>query len=519
VDQFRYDYLERFADLFGAGGFKRLMNEGAVFTDANYELLPTYTAVGHAAIFSGSVPAQNGIVGNLYYDRRTGKQRVMVADDEARLVTSAGVGAAGVASPRTLIGTTIGDQMRFATNFRSKVVAISLKDRSAVLAAGQRPNGAYWFGDANGEFVSSDYYGKELSKWVRDFNAVSRADKWFGTTWDRSLPADAYTRAQQGSVEIQKSVLGRKFPYTVNGGLDKPGPQFYAAFQITPFASEYLAMFARAAIDGESLGSDEFPDLLSVSFSSPDLCGHYYGPDSQETVDTYARLDKTIAELLDYVDKRIGLANTVIAVSGDHGVAPIPEYMASKGVDAARLSPREMIDNVNKALSARFGLEKAVVAFVNEQLYFDLKQIADKKLDPREVENEAAAVVMTTPGVLTCFTRTQLINSQVPATPIGRRVINGFNRERCGDVWIITRPFSFFTEGSLATTHGSPYNYDSHVPIILFGSGVRGGKYNDPASPADIAPTLAALLGVEPPSNRVSRVLTEAVAGKPTAKP
>jgi arylsulfatase A-like enzyme len=443
----------------------------------------------------------------------------MVADDEARLVTSAGVGAPGAASPRVLIGTTIGDQMRLATNFKSKVVAVSLKDRSAVLPAGQRPNGAYWFGDLNGEFVSSDYYGKELPKWVRDFNASNRPDKWFGATWDRSLPADAYNRAQQETVEIQSSVLGRKFPYKVTGGLDKPGPQFYTAFQITPFASEYLASFARAAVEAESLGADEFPDLLSVSFSSPDLCGHYYGPDSQETVDTYARLDKTIAEFLDFIDKRVGLANIVIAVSGDHGVAPIPEYMASKGYDAARLQPRGMLDNVNKALSARFGLEKAVVAFVNEQLYFDQKQIADKKLDPREVENEAAAVVMTTSGVVACFTRTQLLNGQVPAGPIGRRVLNGFNRERCGDVWIVTRPFSFFSEGNLPTTHGSPYNYDSHVPIILFGLGVRGGRYNEPASPADIAPTIAALLGVEPPSNRVGRVLNEAVAARATVKP
>jgi predicted AlkP superfamily pyrophosphatase or phosphodiesterase len=519
VDQFRYDYLERFGDLFGAGGFRRLINEGAVFTDANYEHMPTYTAVGHAAIFSGSVPAQNGIVGNLYYDRRSGKQRVIVSDDDAHLVTSSGVGAAGAASPRVLIGTTIGDQMRLATNFKSKVVAVSLKDRSAVLPAGQRPNGAYWFGEANGEFVSSDYYAKELPKWVRDFNSSTRPDKWFGATWDRSLAADAYNRAQQDSVEVQSSVLGRKFPYKVTGGLDKPGPQFNTAFLITPFASEYLASFARAAVEGESLGTDEFPDLLSVSFSSPDLCGHYYGPDSQETVDTYARLDKTIAELLDFIDKRVGLANTVIAVTGDHGVAPVPEYMASKGYAAARLQPRGMIDSVDKALSERFGLEKAVVAFVNDQLYFDQNQIGDKKLDPREVENAAAAVVMSTPGVVSCFTRTQLLNAQVPAGPIGRRIMNGFNRDRCGDVWLVTRPFFFFTEGTLPTTHGSPYSYDSHVPVILFGSGVHAGRYNEPASPADIAPTIAALLGVEPPSNRVARVLSEAIAGRAAVKP
>src|SRR5712692_5527373 len=307
VDQFRYDYLERFGDLFGGGGFKRLMNEGALFTSANYDYVPTYTACGHAAIFSGSVPAQNGIVGNSWFDRESGKVHVMVIDDSAHLITGNGLSGKGAsASPRYLLGTTIGDQMRLASNFQSKVIAASLKDRAAVLPGGQRPNGAFWFNEVNGEFVSSDYYFKELPAWVKKFDATDRPDKYFGMKWDRALPADAYKRAQSENLPLEHSPLGSHFPYAVTGGEDKPGQRFYTAFEYSPFASEYLAEFAKAAVEGESLGADSFPDLLSISFWSPELVGHSYGPDSQEIEDTYIRLDRVMADLLNYIDKKIG---------------------------------------------------------------------------------------------------------------------------------------------------------------------------------------------------------------------
>jgi len=520
VDQFRYDYVERLADLFGSGGFRRLLNEGAFFVDANYEHLPTYTAVGHAAIFTGSVPALNGIVGNAYYDRKSRRIRIMVADDSARLVTSAGASSeAGAVSPRSLIGTTLGDQMRLATKFQSKVIAVSLKDRAAILPGGQRPNGAYWFSEADGEFVSSDYYTRQLPEWVRKFNAEKRPDKYFGKSWERLLPADAYARAQDTNLDIQTSALGPKFPHLIKGSATAPDAKFYDAFEITPFASDYLAQFAEAAVQAEQLGADQYPDLLAISFSSPDLCGHYYGPDSQEIVDTYARLDRTIGELLEFLDKKVGLANMLIAVTGDHGVAPVPEYEQSVGVDAMRLSARDLQNAVSKSLSARYGLENGVLAFVNGQLYLDQNQILEKKLDPAEVERSAGEAALSAPGVVSYFTRSQILSGAMPAGPISRRVTNGFNAERSGDVWVITRPFSFYPEAPLATTHGTPYNYDSHVPVIIVGKGIKAGKYFAPASPADIAPTLAALLGIEPPSNRYGRVLSESIVEKSVTRP
>jgi len=512
VDQFRYDYLERFGDLYGAGGFRRLMNQGALFTNANYDYVPTFTACGHAAISSGSVPALNGIVGNSWFDRESGKVRVMVADDSAHLITGSGVSArGGAASPRTLIGTTIGDQMRLANNFQSKVVTASLKDRSAVLPGGQRPTGAFWFNEASGEFVSSDYYFKELPAWVKKFDAGERPDKYFGMKWERVLPAAAYTRAQAENLPLQRSSVGSRFPYVVTGGEDKPGPKFYSSFTYTPFASEYLAAFGKAAVEAESLGADEYPDLLSISFSSPDLTGHYYGPDSQEIVDTFIRLDRVIADLLSYIDKRVGLANTIVAMTGDHGVAPIPEYLRSKGFDAARIPGRDISDAANKALGARFGEGKWVINFINDQLYLDQKLIAEKKVDPAEAERVAGEAALAAEGVVNYFTRTQIVGGRMPGGPIARRVTNGFNRERSGDVWLIAKPLSFFAEGELPTTHGSAYNYDTHVPVLIAGAGVRPGRYNGDCSPSDIAPTLAAMLGIEPPSNRTGRVLVEAL--------
>jgi len=310
VDQFRYDYLERFGDLFGSRGFRRLMNEGALFTNANYDYVPTVTACGHAAIFSGSVPALNGIVGNAWFDRESGKVRVMVADDSAHHVTGKATSArGGAASPRTLIGTTIGDQMRLANNFQSKVVTASLKDRSAVLPGGQRPNGAFWLSQADGEFVSSDYYFKELPAWVKKFDAGDRVDKSFGMKWERALPAEAYRRAQAENLSLQRSALGARFPY--------------------------------------------------------------------------------------------------------------------------------VSDAANKALGARFGEGKWVINSINDQLYLDQKLIAEKKVDPAEAERVAGEAALAADGMVNYFTRTQIVGGRMPGGPVARRVTNGFNRERSGDVWLI----------------------------------------------------------------------------------
>jgi len=518
VDQFRYDFVERFSGLFGPGGFRRLVDEGAFFTNANYVHTPTYTAPGHAAIFTGSIPAQNGIVGNNWYDRDAGQEKVMVSDDSAKIVTSYGTQsythATKPASPRILLGTTIGDQMRLSNGFRSKVIALSFKDRAAVLPGGREANGAYWFDASSGGFVTSDYYLKELPEWVNRFNAEREPDKAFGRVWDRALAPSAYQLTQGVTTEVKGSPLGRHFPYTITAGASSPNEDYYKAFQYTPFASEYLEDFAKAAVEGEALGADEYPDLLAISFSTPDLVGHSYGPDSEEIEDTYVRLDRVIADWLQYLDRKIGLANIVIAVTGDHGVCPVPRLLSLNKLDAEVIDPNRCKNAAEEALKARFGGDKWVLALVNDQLYLDVKLMTQQKADPAEAERVAAQALLGVPGVAACFTRTQILSGQMAPGWITQRVSNGFNAKRSGDVWLITKPFHFVGEGEIATTHGSPYDYDTHVPLILFGAGIHANRYFSECSPSDIAPTLCALLGVEPPSNRSGRVLVEALAGR-----
>jgi predicted AlkP superfamily pyrophosphatase or phosphodiesterase len=515
VDQFRYDFLERFKASFGAGGFRRLMDQGALFTNANYNYMPTYTAPGHAAVFTGAGPAQNGIVGNNWYDRATDSERVMVSDPDAKVVTSYGTQsytkATKPASPRVLNSTTFGDQMRLATNFHSKVVSMSYKDRSAVLPGGRNANGAYWFDASSGTFVSSDYYFREMPAWVNRFNSQHKPDVYFGKVWDRMLDAKAYETTQGVTTDVKGSPLGRHFPYRVTGGEEKPGEEYYKAFQYTPFASETLADFAKAAIEGEELGADAYPDLLAISFSTPDLVGHAYGPDSEEVEDTYIRLDRVIADLLDYIDSKVGLSTTLIAVTGDHGVSPVPRLLNLNRQDAEVIEPARCRAAVNDALKARFGGDNWVLALVNDQVYLDRKVTAAQKADPAEAERVVADTLMGVPGVAAAYTRTQILSGQLPSSPLGQRMANGFNPARSGDVWLITKPFHFIAEGEISTTHGSGYDYDTHVPIILRGPAIQAGRYYQECSPVDIAPTFCALLGVEPPASRTGRVLAEAL--------
>src|SRR5436305_1696880 len=430
VDQFRYDFLERFADLFGNDGFKRLMNGGAFFTNANYDYVPTVTAAGHAAVHTGSVPAMNGVNGNIIIDPETGKSVTFVFDPATHVVNNNGIDdKAASASPRNMYGTTIGDQLRLSNNFQSKVISLSQKDRAAILPGGHKPNGALWYSAAVGGFISSDYYYKELPAWAKKFNDTVRPDKYFNMKWERSLPAEAYRRAMPGHIAEQQRPLGEDFPYTINGGLDKPGPKFYSQFEYTPFVSEYLENFAEAAIDGEALGADDYPDLLAVSFSAPDLVGHAYGPDSPEIVDLYARLDRTVANLLKFIDHRVGMANTLIAVTGDHGVAPIPKLMEMRGYAGEVIPSKSIEQAVNQALKARFGGDNWMVTFANDQLFLNHKPMEQLKADPAEVERLAGEAALKVKGVAYYFRRTQIIEGRTRVGDPARRGTDGLNRE------------------------------------------------------------------------------------------
>jgi predicted AlkP superfamily pyrophosphatase or phosphodiesterase len=507
IDQFRYDYLTRFEDLFEERGFRRLLREGAVFTNANYNYVPTVTAPGHAAFMSGSIPALNGIIGNDWFDRETGKTVMSISDSSVKLLGGFGEEAA---SPSRLIGSTLGDQLRLSNNGQSKVVGVAFKDRAAILPVGKHPNGAYWFNSTSGTFVSSTYYFPDLPGWAKEFNQNNRPDKYFGVRWDRLLPEVAYQRSQPDDSPYEKSPRGNKFPHILDGDESKPGKVFYERFRETPFANEYTAAFAKAAVEGEKLGQDDYTDLLTVSFSANDSVGHSFGPYSQEVEDMTLRTDRILADLFKFIDEKVGLANTIIVLTGDHGVAPVPEHSQAIGLGGGRFASKSLTSAIQSALDKRFGEAAWIRATVNGNIYFDYDVIEKKKVNRQEIERAGCEAALKFQGVGQCFTRTQLLFGPLPPGGYAAQVARGFNAERSGDMVIVVKPF-YLQRTEYGTSHSTPYSYDTHVPVIFYGAGIVAGSYANPSSPSDIAPTLSTLLKIEPPSNTVGRVLTEAI--------
>jgi predicted AlkP superfamily pyrophosphatase or phosphodiesterase len=533
VDQFRYDYIERFGDLFVENGIKRLMREGASWVNANYDHTPTYTGPGHATMMTGAWPSETGIIANDWPDRESGRVVNCVSDSNVKLL--GGEGTEAGSSPRRLMVSTLGDELRLATNDRSKVIGISLKDRSAILPGGRRANAAYWFSGRSGNMVSSDYYFRELPAWVTKFNASRPVDKFFGAKWDRLLPEAEYLKRAGVDAAPWEKVPARindtnAFPHVITGGAKTPGRQFYDELDTTPFANELLLEFTEQALDSEGLGEDQDTDVLSISFSANDYVGHRFGPYSHEVMDVSLRVDRQIASLLDFVNKRVGLRNTAVIFTADHGVAPFLEQSNAIGLDGLLVQNTEILRVIRTAIRERFGKKGETSdttadyiqrfaerdGFRNGQLYFNRAALKRDGIDPAEAERVAGEAGMTVVGISRYFTRTQLERGAIPpGDQIARRILHGFYPRRSGDVLFVHDAFKQFGDPD-PHHHGSPYSYDTHVPLIIMGSGMRPGRYFEAASPADIAPTLAALLGVQSPSNATGRILIEAMV---TPKP
>src|SRR5215203_1750322 len=532
VDQFRYDYLDRFGDLFVSNGLQRLLRDGASWTQSNYDHMPTYTAPGHGTMMTGAYPAESGIVGNEWLDRATGKRVTSVSDDTTKLLGD-NPNAYG-ASPRRLMTSTVGDELRLATNDRAKVIGISVKDRSSILPAGRHANAAYWFSTNSGNMVSSTYYFNQLPAWVATFNSAKPADKFFKAKWERLLPEAEYTRRAGPDSTTWENVPSSSgdtnaFPHTVNGRGTTPDNTFYLALDFSPFSNDLLVSFTQQAITNEQLGQDDDTDVLTVSFSANDYVGHRYGPYSQEVMDVTLRVDRNIATLLEFVDSRVGLANTLVAFTADHGVSPIPEQAAALGLGGARLKTADLFPVIGKAMSARYNPQGKTPDpsadyllkyseggtmrewFINSNLYFNYDALSRDGVDVEEFSQVVVRAALNVPGIARCFTRVQLLRGATSITdPIERRVLHGFSPSRSGDIVFVPEPFKYL--GDLITaTHGSAYTYDTHVPTIIMGAGVNAGRYTEAATPADIAPTLSALLRVTPPSNATGRVLIEAL--------
>jgi predicted AlkP superfamily pyrophosphatase or phosphodiesterase len=520
VDQFRYDYLERFGDLFGAGGLRRLLRDGASWAECNYDHVPTETAPGHATMMTGAWPSETGIIANLWFDRAEGKSVENVRDDSVRLL-GGGAGEAA-SSPRNLLASTLGDQLKMATGGRARVVGVSSKNRAAILPAGRMADAAYWYSTLTGAFVSSTYYFDRLPDWAAGFNAARPADKLFGAKWERLLPAAEYERrAGRDDAPWEKAADNSSyvFPHVMDGGLKGPGPAFYGALDYSPYSNDLVLSFAEAALINEKLGADEETDVLTVSFSANDIVGHRYGPYSHEAMDITLRVDRQIARLLEVVDARVGLSNTVVAFTADHGVAPSPEQAVEMGLPGGRVNPADILTAVRNRLRARYGkpgdkdtTADYVQTFSNYQIYFNRAALERDGVGAEEAERVAGEALLTVPGVARYFTRTQLLAGAVsPSDALARRVLHGYNQKRSGDVVVIQEAYKYISSAAGGATHGTPYAYDTHVPLVIMGGGVAPGRYLNPSTPADIAPTLARILNVEPPSNAVGRVLTEAI--------
>jgi hypothetical protein len=479
VDQFRYDYLTRFRGEY-AGGFKRLLAGGAVYTNARYEHFPTVTAVGHSTILSGATPSLSGIVGNDWYDRDAGKQTTSVQDDNEKIVGGSGeVGA----SPRRLLVSTVGDELKMGFGKQCHVAGISLKDRAAILPVGHMADAAYWFEARSGAMVTSTYYMPTLPDWVKEFNR-SGTNRYRGAEWmGRKLPSDA----------------------KVNGVLAS-----------SPFGNEFLEEFAERLIDAERFGADSSTDLLSVSFSSIDYVGHSFGPNSPEVRDMCIRLDAVIEKLFRFVDARVGLRNVVFLLLSDHGVAPMPEFLAANRMPGGRLAPRIVQDSVEQALTKQYGAAKWILSPSEHSVTLNYAAIEEKKLNYEEVVRVARDAILPIPHVLRVYTKPQLINGGVLEDQFGRRVMESFHLRRSADLYIFLEAYWIF--GRSGTTHGTAYNYDSHVPVILMGPGIHPGQYNRNVAVNDVAPTLSTLMEIETPSGSVGHVLTECLETYPASK-
>lgn len=522
VDQFNYNYLARYQDKFANGGFRLLMDNGANFQNCRYKQATTLTAVGHSVVSAGAYPWSTGIVANNWYDRRKEKEVESTADESVQLIGGNGVGA----SAKALLGTTIGDEMKLATNGRSKVISCSLKDRAALFMAGKSANSAYWWDERTGNFVSSSQFGVQLSDWVRVFNDRKIPDSYFSRPWQRLLSDSSYLASTRDDYTYEHAIPGdgRQFPHVITGGASACGQQYYSAFAASPFANQMLADFAKEAVDKEGLGQHQDPDLLAISFSATDLVGHAFGPDSQETEDMILRLDQTLANLFQYLNQRIGMDKCLIVLCADHGVMPIPELLKERGLEAGRIDPKSFKTLLDSALDQKLGNDDWISSFQPPNLYLNLNTIDKQKYRQPDVEALAAKLSHSIAGVGDVYTAFQFFMNQLPSGPHAQAAQKSYYWGRSGELYIMPKPGYIFSSEPTGTSHGSPYGYDAQVPLLIMGPAVQAGRYTNDASPADIAPTIAAFLGINAPSQSEGRVLTECVGqvfgpGRPLSNP
>ncbi len=527
VDQLRGDLPGRYLDRMGEGGFRYLLNEGVVFANAHHTHANTETIVGHTTLATGATPAVHGMIGNVWFDRGSGEMTYNIEDERYPLLTKgADVDKSTEAdptqkmartegrSPATILSSTFGDELAISTVGKAKVFGVSIKDRGAVSMAGHAGK-AYWFSKAAQQWVTSSFYYKEYPEWVNALNASSPAKRYANTSWELLHDRSTYWFGDRDDQEweLDLPLFGRVFPHQY-GPADGKGFSTYLTF--SPAGDELTLDFAKALIENEAIGADAVTDYLSVSFSSNDYVGHMFGPSSLESEDNLLRLDRTLAALLEYVDENVGLDNTLFVLSADHGGPEAPPDMQQYGFESRYVDPESWETEAGfAALKNRFGIGKELIQHFNPPyVYLDRELIAEKGLSQGDVEEAVAAELIKFDGIALAVSSTAMKSGQLPDTSLLRLVLNNFSPRRSGDVYVVFSPNCFISEfdgAAVAVTHGSPWRYDTFVPVIFAGAGLEPRTVYREIHTVDVAPTLAAAVGAKPPSGTRGHVLVEVV--------
>ena len=510
IDQMCYDYLYRFESKFSENGFKKLMKGGMNCHNTQYNYVPTYTGPGHASIYTGSTPGNHGIVANEWYVRSRKTETNCVGDSLVKTVGSNSDD--GQKSPRNLIANTITDQLRL-TYTNSKVISVSIKDRSAILPGGHLSNGSYWYDYATGGFVTSSFFMKELPPWVSEFNMEKRADNYLKQSWNTLYPVSSYTESGPDNSPYEQLLGGKKtaeFPYDLKAMSKHINA--YELFTLSPFANTFLADFALKALKNEQLGTDETPDFLAISFSSPDIAGHSFGPYSVEMEDMYLRLDLEIEKIIDQLESTVGKENFVLFLTADHAVVPVPQFLTDKQLPGGYVFIKPLEKELNTALEQKFG-HRLIEAITNNNIYLDRRTISDKQLNKTEIEEFIYNRLLGKKGIKMAYTSSRLLNPGTGDEWLSL-VQKGYRYEESGDLIFILEPGylpkSERNDGTeRGTSHGSAYNYDTQVPLLWYGKGISAGNIYRKVEITDITATLAPILHVQRPNACTGQTIIE----------
>jgi predicted AlkP superfamily pyrophosphatase or phosphodiesterase len=505
VDQMRWDYLYRYYDRYSNAGFKRMLNEGFTCENTYIDYSASVTAIGHATVYTGSVPAIHGITGNSITMQATGKSVNCVGDTSVSIIGSNNIDL-GKASPRNLLVSTITDELRLATNFRSKVISVSAKDRGSILPGGHIPNGAYWYDGKSGKYVTSSYYMKELPNWLNVFNDKKLPEFYLKQDWNTLYPIESYVQSTEDNSKYEGKLYGSETP-TFPVKTSKMIGSSYSVLTGTPYGNTVLLELAKSAIDNEKLGDDDITDFLAISFSSTDYVGHQFGPNSIEVEDTYLRLDKDLGNFFTYLDTKIGKGNYSVFLSADHAAINNIPFLIDNKIPAGLISLRSTQKTLNEYFEKEHNVKDMVINFSNNQATLNNVAIAEKKLNINQIKAKVIEELKKVDGISYVVDLENIQQANMPEY-YRSRIINGYHKDRSGIIQMVQKP-GWSGGGSTGTTHGTMGKYDVHIPLLFMGWGIKQGKSNNTYNMTDIAPTVSALLRIQEPNGTIGKPINE----------